>query len=254
MSDLAKSSWRRLDAHEEIMKTLCEPKCLDAAKTFVDKCDGVDMMKDAVPLISALLPLCDECVQLAMEMEGNPPKTPSGDLCFEGRRRLSELTTPVSPWRRLDGHVGIMNNICESECEKAAETIIDVCEKTQVPELVGWVELLQNVLPMCNDKCLKAIMWMEPNGCDGGEDSKDVCDFTGDCEGLACAIKRNCEMDDPPMGMSKSEWEKGLGDFLDAEASCSLCPKEGPATTSSGTQTMLTGFAAALLFAAFALQ
>jgi hypothetical protein len=254
LSDLAKSPWRRLDGHDAIMATMCDPTCLAGIKTFVDKCDGVPDMQESVEGLKMLTPMCDdECFKAVVPMMEAEPKTASGAVCFPDRRRLSELSaTPFSPWRRLGGHTAIMENICEPECQEASKKMLNAnCEKSMDPEMVGMAVLLKSMLPMCSDPCLKGIVMMEPKGCDGGDESSKVCDFTGVCKDLGCDIKANCDKDKPAMeGMSKAEWQEGLGKFLDEEAKCPMCP----ATTSSGTQTMLTGFVAALLFAAFALQ
>eukprot|EP00747_Dinoflagellata_sp_TGD_P141053 gnl/TRDRNA2_/TRDRNA2_176080_c0_seq1.p1 gnl/TRDRNA2_/TRDRNA2_176080_c0~~gnl/TRDRNA2_/TRDRNA2_176080_c0_seq1.p1 ORF type:complete len:303 (-),score=52.05 gnl/TRDRNA2_/TRDRNA2_176080_c0_seq1:531-1439(-) len=252
LADLAKSPWRRLDGHEAIMDTMCEPACFDSITQMVEKCEGVDGMEETVGGLKMLVPLCsDACMMGLMKMDADPPKTAGGKVCFPDRRRLSELTTPVSPWRRLGGHAGIMESICEPECTEAANAMFEVCDSTTIPELADTVEMVKSIVPMCKDDCLKAILWMDPKGCDGGEDSEKVCDFTGECKDLACDIKANCEIGKPPVGMGGAEWEEGLGKFLETEGTCSLC---GAATTSSVTQTTLTGFAVALLFAAFALQ
>merc|ERR1712070_937419 len=106
--------------------------------------------------------------------------------------------------------------------------------------------MVTQMAPMCQDTCGKA--FLVASGCDMGEKSEKVCELKGDCKTKVCDIKAKCDGADPPpmFADNPEEFTEGRKEFMDAEASCSLC---APASTDAGTRQILSGLATALLYA-----
>lgn len=195
-------------------------------------------------------PACDGVLK---DMEANPPKSSSGEVCFPDRRLgaipdLPEQPHGASPFgRRLAGHLAMFKPIkviCEDSCKAKLDDFIAKCEKV----LPAQIESLKPIMSMCTD-CGKVTLDMMLDECDFGDGSVKVCDAKDKCMNYACGMASSCSTSGNPMGMlmvSDEDWEKGVNAHNKALESCP-CPVS---STSAATKwTTASSFSVVALLA-----
>eukprot|EP00747_Dinoflagellata_sp_TGD_P025098 gnl/TRDRNA2_/TRDRNA2_131014_c0_seq1.p1 gnl/TRDRNA2_/TRDRNA2_131014_c0~~gnl/TRDRNA2_/TRDRNA2_131014_c0_seq1.p1 ORF type:complete len:251 (+),score=40.53 gnl/TRDRNA2_/TRDRNA2_131014_c0_seq1:88-840(+) len=203
---------------------MCEKGCLGPAQEVLAVCDG-----HAIPDIQKAMD------QLKIDLAPCPP--PCDDALYAG----------MAEWKTAGGERCIpddntmqtMDNICDSNCMQKTEGFIQACSETEKEPHKGMAEMFGHMVPTCTDPCLKSFMVTMLNECD----LDDVGGLTGVCKEKACDIPGVCSATP-----SSNPELKGMID--------SMIPKinNGCAATSSGTRTVLSGLAAALLFSAVGLH